>query len=172
MNNEEDIDYIFLSQIESQCKYAINSLKKIDRCMQSVKMDDDLWQELQSLMISLGNISKILVPVKDKYKSRGERLKKTLDINDSFAILKRNCRNYFEHFDERIEEWALKNSKGYIDMVIFKGNEENIPGTLSNCIMRTFDYDKWEVRFGDDTFEIKPVIDELIYIYKKTIENK
>jgi hypothetical protein len=164
---EDHVDSIFLYQIETQCKYAIESLKKIDKCMQPDANDNILWQEIQNLLVSLANISKILDPVKDKYKKRGYRLRNKLGITFGSAILKRNCRNYFEHYDEKIEEWALKNNGIYIDCASFSKVTQKFSVIPEGSVMRTFDYDKWEVTYGSEVFAIKPIIDELIYLYKK-----
>ena len=45
-----------------------------------------LWSAIQSILISSGNISKILWPTK-KYKERGEKLRKLLKI-DSESVLR------------------------------------------------------------------------------------
>ncbi|UYQ92170.1 hypothetical protein MKQ68_18955 [Chitinophaga horti] len=76
----------------------------------------ETWCSIQSILGATGNISKILWPTKQKYKERGEKLRKLLSVGDDNPLSSRKFRNHFEHYDERVEEWFENSvSAVYVD---------------------------------------------------------
>jgi hypothetical protein len=73
--------------------------------------------------------------------------------SDEIAILKsRSFRNYFEHYDERIEEWANKNT----DSIIVDSNvvpSYMIAGYSKESRIRNFDPDTLELTFKDKSYK-------------------
>lgn len=63
-----------------------------------------VWLSIQSILISSGNISKILWPA-SKYKERGEQLRELLKIESNSVLRSRNFRNKFEHYDELLDDF-------------------------------------------------------------------
>ena len=61
-----------------------------------------VWSCIQSILISSGNISKILWPL-SKYKERGKQLRKLLKIDSESDLKSRKFRNKFEHYDELLD---------------------------------------------------------------------
>ncbi|KKX46446.1 hypothetical protein [Sphingobacterium sp. IITKGP-BTPF85] len=78
----------------------------------------ETWCSIQSILVAVGNISKILWPI-EKYKARGNKLRQLLKVDNNNPISSRKFRNHFVHYDERIEEWFETTPKGvYIDLVM------------------------------------------------------
>ncbi|MCA0960211.1 hypothetical protein LCL86_14225 [Muricauda ruestringensis] len=63
-----------------------------------------VWSSIQSILISSGNISKILWPT-SKYQERGRELRKLLKINSESVLKSRKFRNKFEHYDELLDDF-------------------------------------------------------------------
>jgi len=103
-----------LSEIVLQSKIAESAFNQLSKSSDHI----GYWVAIQSFLISTSNISKILWPSK-KYKDRGKQLRKLLKINNSNLLKDRSARNYFEHYDERIQSWFENNKTSvYKDLVI------------------------------------------------------
>jgi hypothetical protein len=79
----------------------------------------ETWCSVQSILVAAGNVSKILWP-RQKYKTRGEKLRQLLKVEKDNPLSSRKFRNnFFEHYDERVEEYFQGNSQGvYIDLAM------------------------------------------------------
>ena len=78
-----------------------------------------VWSSIQSILISSGNISKILWPIKSKYKVRGEQLRELLKIDSDSVLKSRIFRNKFEHYDELLDDFFKdKSIYSYTDLVM------------------------------------------------------
>lgn len=99
-------EMIFMSEIVLQSKIAQRAAKRLQETNETFDKIE-VWCSIQSILIAAGNISKILWP-QEKYKSRGEKLRELLYIDNSNPLSNRKFRNHFEHYDERIEK-SFKN---------------------------------------------------------------
>lgn len=86
--------------------------------LESSDNDVDTWSSIQSILVATANVSKILWPT-IKYKARGERLRQMLRVENSNILSSRKLRNYFEHYDEQIDEWFTNQSSSvYTDLAM------------------------------------------------------
>ncbi len=121
MNNDQLkalAELVFIGEIVNQAKYA-------DRAAEHLKTTNDdadpveIWGSIQSILIAAANVSKILWPPRKRSATRGEALRKLLDVDDRNPLSDRSLRNHFEHYDERIEDWFEgERSAVYIDSII------------------------------------------------------
>lgn len=96
-------EMVFMSEIVLQSKIAERAAERLQATNE--KHDNiEVWCSIQSILIAAGNVSKILWP-QPKYISRGEKLRKLLNVDNSNPLSDRKFRNHFEHYDERIEVW-------------------------------------------------------------------
>jgi len=116
-------EMVFMSEIVEQLKIADKSARQL-----SVSTDGvETWSCIQSILIAIANISKILWPSNKKYSHRGEALRKVLEVKEDNLISDRKFRNHFEHYDERIDEWFKDNkSSVYIDKKIDFYNQASL----------------------------------------------
>jgi len=151
---------IFQREVERQCKFAIIAVEQIKAGL--ANNDSDLvWYALQNLLVAIGNISKIFWPINRKYRKRGEELRRSLGIKDDSPLRPRKFRNHFEHFDERLEDWATSSKRhNFIDSNI--GPSNMIVGADPEDFLRNFDPTTWTLTFRGDKYELKPII-EIIY---------
>ena len=107
----------FLSELIFQAELVSNASQRL------LNSEDDfdktsLWSAIQSILISSGNISKILWPTQ-KYKERGEQLRKLLNIDSESVLRNRKFRNKFEHYDELLDDFLEdRNTCAYTDLAI------------------------------------------------------
>lgn len=106
---------ILIGEISLQSQIA---KKAAERLLATHEVFDNVetWCSIQSILVAAGNVSKILWP-SQKYKLRGQKLRKLLGVEDNNPLASRKFRNHFEHYDERVEEWFENNSQGvYVDL--------------------------------------------------------
>jgi hypothetical protein len=96
-------EIVLISEIVLQSKIAQRANERLEATHESFDRLD-VWSSIQSILVATGNISKILCPIYKKYEARGNRLRELLKVADDNPLLDRKFRNYFEHYDERIEE--------------------------------------------------------------------
>lgn len=104
-------ELIFQAELVSQAhKRLKDSVDEFDKIA--------VWSAIQSILISSGNISKILWPIR-KYKKRGELLRKLLKIDTESILKSRKIRNKFEHYDELLDDFFKdKNICSYTDLAM------------------------------------------------------
>lgn len=130
---------IFLAQIVKQAEFGLTAAVDLQA---SATPDGDgvrIWYSVQSFLVAVANVSKLIWPAystlhNDRYLSdREQRLSEVLD-SDSVKILKdKDVRNDFEHFDVRIEEWAVTvEGRPFID-----GNVN------AHLLLRDIPQDRW-----------------------------
>lgn len=131
---------IFIGEILLQSKIAniaFERLKETENNFDKL----EVWCSLQSILVSAGNVSKILWS--RKASERGKRLRELLHVEEHSILSNRKFRNHFEHYDERIEEWFGKRSGGvYIDLAMnpsfgggFAGSEHRGYNSIDHTLM-------------------------------------
>lgn len=156
---------IFQREIERQCKFSIIAINEIKWGLSNNNLDI-VWYAIQNLLVAAGNTSKIFWPPKPKYRKRGEELRKNLDIKDNSPICPRTFRNHFEHFDERLESWAMSSKRhNFADSNI--GPSNMIAGIDQEDFLRNFDNTTWTLTLRGDKYELKPIIDAIHKLYEK-----
>ena len=133
-------DMIFISEILLQSKIA---QRAFERLLATYNNFDrlEVWCSIQSILVSAGNVSKILWPNKNRL--RGKRLREMLKVEADNILSNRKFRNHFEHYDERIEEWFDNRPNGvYIDLAMnpsfrrgFGGNDHRGYNSFDNSLM-------------------------------------
>ena len=110
-------ELVFMGEIVLQSKIARRAAERLQ--VTNDNFDTiEVWCSIQSILIAAGNVSKILWP-KQKSKSRGEKLRKLLNVDESNLLSARKFRNHFEHYDERIEVWFKNQSSAvYRDLAM------------------------------------------------------
>jgi len=151
------------------------------------------WSLVQAILASLANISKIFWPAYDKdkaekseeyslrakqYSLRGTYLRQLLLIDKRSPLNSRALRNYFEHYDERLHDWAEK-SKNHVlthRNILPEGSmnvsNDDLPNPTAN--MGTLEPTTFILTFWNDSIEIpvlmKSIEELLASIEKKLVE--
>ena len=137
---------------------------------------DRFWLSIDSFLIAVANISKILWPSRppkcDRCKFWPELPPKVLEerqsqnilsIDDSSPIASRKFRNYFEHYDFKIEELSKGTHHNTIlfDSNVITGDPNNLPSYGFPSIVcrsiRNFGSDKFILYFGEEKYHINEV---------------
>jgi hypothetical protein len=112
---------------------------------------------IQHILYAAANVSKACWGSKGRLKAARKPLRDRIGINDESAIQDVDMRNNWDHFDERIDDWAKKGRSGFVDMNIgpisaFKFNEPDN--------FRLFDPRTTDVWFWGDRFNIQQIVSE------------
>jgi hypothetical protein len=166
-----------VGEIQRNCDFALLAYNDMVRCLDSMKPGDKkildrFWLRVESLLISVANISKILWPSpgsSTEVYSRRAALRTHLSVDDTSPIKSKTFRNHFEHYDTRIEEWAkeyfnkiiIDSNIGPIDSVIISVN-----GTL--YYMRNFDPHKFTLHIRGEEYDINKVMTAVKELLAKT----
>lgn len=156
---------IFQREIERQCRFAIIAVQDLQKALQAPDMDR-IWYSIQSFLVAAGNVSKLLWPSSAHIPDRATELKNSLGVDDSSPLAPRTFRNYFEHFDERLEDWATSSKqKNFVDSNV--GPSGMISGIDPEDYLRNFDTTKNAVTFRGDEYDLRPMVDAIIELHKK-----
>jgi hypothetical protein len=121
-------EMVFIGEIALQSKIAQRAAERLDASYTNFD-HIELSCSIQSILVAAGNVSKILWP-NVKYKTRGERLRQMLKVENGSILCSRKFRNHFEHYDERIDEWFKDNSSAvYTDSAMNPSLRSGLPPT-------------------------------------------
>ena len=158
---------IFHTEVERQARFGLIAASDLDEALSSGDMDR-IWYSVQSLLIAAGNVSKLLWPSQSSVPNRGEDLRTSLGVPDSSPLEPRSFRNHFEHFDERLEQWATSSHRrNFADSNV--GPTGIIAGLDPGDYLRNFDTNKYAVTFRGDAYLLKPVADALRELHAKAL---
>ncbi len=148
---------ILHTEVERQAMFGLIAAVDLDAALKTDDMDR-VWYSAQSLLIAVGNVSKLLWPPRPNVPKRGETLRASLGVPDSSPLRLRTFRNHFEHFDEQLEDWA-KSRKSFVDSNV--GSINKIAGLDPSDFLRNLDTGQCAVTFRGDTYLLKPVVSAL-----------
>ena len=158
---------IFHTEVKRQARFGLIAASDLDAALSSRDMDR-LWYSVQSLLIAAGNLSKLFWPSQSSARKRGEDLRTSLAVPDPSPLEPRSFRNHFEHFDERLEQWATSSQRrNFADSNV--GPTGMISGLDPRDYLRNFDTDKYAVTFRGDTYLLKPVVGALRALHEKAL---
>lgn len=156
---------VFQREIQKQCEFALISATYINDTIsniQNTKSTNQLWYFVQNFLIPTANVSKLLWGSKERIAESRKELRESLNISDDSLLKSRIFRNHFEHYDERVETWAVSSkNKNFID-----SNIGPISGFEASDFFRNFDPNTMAVTFQGSTYELKPIIDELVKVHE------
>jgi hypothetical protein len=160
---------IFQREVEKQCEFALNSVMFINDALSNLEnrhgTTEQLWYYVQNFLVASANVSKLLWGSKEKISESRKELRESLKVSDDSILKNRIFRNHFEHIDERIEAWASSTERrNFVDSNV--GPANMIIGIDAGDYLRNFNTDSMAITFKGDTYEIKPIFDELLILHE------
>ena len=157
---------IFQREVERQCKFALIAAEDLDKALRAQNADL-VWFSIQALLVAAGDISKLLWPPNPRLSERGAELRASLSVSDDSPLQPRTFRNHWEHFDERLEMWATSSERHiFADSNI--GPQNMISGLDPGDYLRNFDPENWIITFRGDKYELRPIVDAVVGLWKKS----
>jgi hypothetical protein len=158
--------FYFIQELAEQCMFVRMAKIDLKKCLTADNHGlDREYYYLQSLVIALGNISKILWPLKKKNENRGIDLRTILSVKDDSVLKNRDLRNLFEHFDERAEEWfKSEGCTRFSDRNV--GSMKGAAMPFEKDRLRTFNPETWALTYIENKFELGPAIQAAYELYE------
>jgi hypothetical protein len=129
--------------------------------------NDRLWFSVQAFLVAAGNISKLLWPPdKPLLPERGPELRANLEVEENSPLKPRTFRNHFEHFDKRLEQWAVSSKhRVFIDSNIGLGGK--ISGAEPGDYLRNFEPRNFAVTFRGDSYHLQPIAEAIEQLWHR-----
>lgn len=159
----------FYYEIERQCRFVLMAAHDLETGLNSKDMDR-LWYSVQALLVAAANISKLLWPPRPHIRNRGDQLRNNLSVRADSSLELRTFRDHFEHYDERLEDWASSSARhNIVDTSVLSSGA--ITGIDARDFMRNFDPTSYSITFRGDSHPLKPIVEEVAGLWTRvTIE--
>lgn len=167
---------IYLEQAKQECERCFRSLNLMNSIIRK-EIEDDFFQHALDLVHHAAAVSRIFWPPGGKNKKstkrahrRGQHLRQVLELQSGHAIQNRALRDHFEHFDERLDDWAENSKNRNIVQRLF-GPRSAIGGDAiqNSDIIHHFDPATNVFGFRGEHYDIQALASGLEDIYNKII---
>lgn len=156
---------LFLKHIDEQIRFFMLALEDIrdgelviDR--QKPETEDRFWYGVQSAILAVGNVSKVLWGSKGRYADQRAELREFLGISDDSPLRDTAMRNHWEHLDERIDTW-YETGEPFIHDRVYAGVSAY---PFGKSLFRWFERHSLVVSFWGDSWNLFEMADELVRI--------
>lgn len=164
------LEEVYLRELRTQCGYAIAS---VDRMNEVLGDPGEFFREAGDFLQHSSAVSRMLWPPSKKKRAiaRGRVLREGLGVPGSHVLQSRTLRDHFEHFDERLDDWA-KNSpnRNLIDNMIGPRSAIGGDAITDGDIMRMFEPDTKRLVFRGQPFDVQALVDGVIDIQRRADE--
>jgi hypothetical protein len=152
---------------------ALLAAEQIEHYSKSSEQDGiaKLWLSIHAFLVTTANISKMLWPRRSG-EDRATELRASLSIGENdpvFSTLKSNdARNYFEHFDERLDKWVSRSKSRNIADFNPWGKSPDLASISDDVVLfRNFDVSNFAIIYGREIYPLKPVVRALWELYER-----
>lgn len=152
---------LFIEEIGRQCSFALIAYNNIHNALQIRDKTEPLFFFVHAFLSHAALVSKLLWPSKPTLIiARGKLLRKELKVRNGRQVKRLKFRNHLEHYDDRLEEWALESkSRNIVDMNIMPRTA--ITGLEKKAFHRNLDPTGKEFYFRDEDYNLSCVAREL-----------
>ena len=157
---------VFKREVWQQCSFALRATEALNTALAAPDAQAT-FAALQSLLISVANLSKLLWGARKGKEAERKILRDALGVPDDSPLRSRALRNHFEHFDERLEEWIERDpNRIFVDMNV--GPRTMIGGLdRSQSFLRNFDNTRATATFWDEEYPLQPVVDAVVELAER-----
>jgi len=168
---------IYLQQVKQECEFCLAAIARMNEILKSEgESQNDFFREALDLVHHAAAVSRIFWPpgCRDKKKKvraqqRGQALRDQLEIRSNHPIQKRTLRDHFEHFDERLDDWAENSrNKNMINRLLGPRNAVGGDAIGDSDIIHHYDPATKIYAFRGEAFDIQELVDGIGDIYQKS----
>ena len=158
-------DSLYLNEVELQCEFAHRSFGQMQEVFATNPKHPSLLALAHMLLVFAGNVSKLLTSSKDsapKTTARATRLRAALGVKAEEFSTVRRARNFFEHFDERLDK-CIGGSDGLVIHRLIQDHEPNEitlddGRTFEPKFMQLLNTTTWGVNLYGERFSLPEVL--------------
>lgn len=167
---------IYLEQAKQECERCFQSIQVMNAIMQQ-KIEGDFFQHALDLIHHAAAVSRIFWPPGGRNKQnskrahrRGQVLRDMLQLLSGHAVQNRALRDHFEHFDERLDDWAENSRNRNIIHHLF-GPRSAVSGDAiqDSDIIHHFDPATKIFAFRGEHYNIQELAAGIDDIYKRAV---
>lgn len=165
---------IYLEQAKEECEACFSAINDLNTALSSGG-EKDPFGPAQALIHHAAAVSRIFWPpgsrnkeAKQRSQRRGDLLRRAINLQTPHIIQVRTLRDHFEHFDERLDDWAER-SKGRNIVKRLVGPRHAIGGDAitDEDIIHHYDPATKTYAFRGEKFDIQAIATGLDDIYAK-----
>jgi hypothetical protein len=172
---------LYLSEVALQCTFVQRAHVLIEYNIAEARTPDHagLAFALHAFLAAAGNVSKLLFPLTSRQRGdsdesltfrqvRGERLRKLLDVSDDSPLALRRVRNFFEHMDEYLDRWLIRQPR--LTAQQLESGTQPRPPAEPRPPLREINPARRQVTFYGETVDVGLVAREVDRIRQKVVE--
>lgn len=159
------IETIYLTELLSQCDEAMEAVRRMNMAL-AAKEPRPFFRAASDFLQHAALASRMLWPPgrgnvwqRKSADMRGAHLRSSLDIGKTHGLRNRDLRDHFEHYDERLDDWAENSpNKNIVDNMI--GPRRAIGGDAikDSDIMRLYDPATKQLVFRGESFDMQALV--------------
>jgi|APEBP8051072433_1049376.scaffolds.fasta_scaffold01834_5 hypothetical protein len=170
-------DGFFIAELEFQCEFGLRAFGEMQNAFSTDPRHPALIALAHALLVYAGNVAKILTaPAKasPRMRSRTKRIQGMLGLEGADFEQIRLARNYFEHFDERMDRFVGSHS----GLLIHRRVQESYPTEVElddgrkfePAFLQFLETSTLQLILYDQTFSLPAIIKTLENIQSKAKE--
>ena len=171
------LESIYLEQAKQECEACFAAVKGINEAMAS-KRSEDLFAHAMAFVQRGAAVSRVFWPPgsRDKHARqrahrRGEALRQALAIPADHPVQDRTLRDHFEHFDERLDDWAERSkNRNIVRRLLGRRSAIGGDGIQDGDIIDHFDPATKVYSFRGEKFDIQALATGLDGLYARINE--
>lgn len=172
----EFLQRLYLGQVKEECERCFAAISAMNAALQSTE-DRDPFAPAMEVVHHAAAVSRIFWPPggKDKHSRqrahrRGEHLRSLLALPSGHAVQNRALRDHFEHFDERLDDWAERSkNKNIVHRLIGPRSAIHGDAIQDQDIIHHYDPATKIYAFRGEPFDIQALATGLDDIYARAI---
>jgi hypothetical protein len=151
--------YKLVEEVRQQGRFAQFAFQNVRTSVSGLD-SERIFFYVHAFVAHLGNIERLLWPVRPESRTRGDQLRSELKVDENSSLRLTHFRRHLDQFDESLEDWASAiENRNYVDMNIMPR------GTIANyrqdAFQRDLDPDRFQFWFRGDPFDLRGLADEL-----------
>ncbi len=163
---------IYLEQAQEECERSFKAIEQLNAALAS---KGDPFQSAQALVHHAAAVSRIFWPPGgrdsakgERSRRRGEALRHSIGVAEGHPVQDRALRDHFEHFDERLDEWAEGSSnRNMVKNLVGPRSSISGPGISDGDIINHYDPATNVYAFRGEHFDVQALTTGLRDIYAK-----
>lgn len=168
---------VYLRQAKEECEFCLAAVNRMNEILEK-EAEGDFFREALDLVHHAAAVSRIFWPpgCRDKKKKaraqrRGQALRDELGIKSGHPVQKRTLRDHFEHFDERLDDWAENSRNRNIIGRLF-GPRHAVGGDAidDSDIIHHYDPATRMYSFRGEPFNVQDLVSGISDIHQKASE--
>ncbi len=163
---ETFIEMIYLRELLVQCENAVAAVKRMNELLRQTETFE-FFREAADFLQHTSAASRLLWPPggsnadrKARADTRGTHLRAVLGVDGEHVLKNRRLRDHLEHYDERIDDWAVTSpNRNIVDNMIGPRTAIGGDAIKDSDIMRLYDPATKCFVFRGESFDIQALVD-------------